>query len=59
VDEFEARHTGLIIAEVEFASVEEANAWSVPPFFGREVTNSPQYSNHQLAFLVEGNLITQ
>ena len=59
VDEFEARHTGLIIAEVEFASVEEANFWEPPLFFGREVTNSPQYSNHQLAFLGEGELITQ
>jgi adenylate cyclase len=59
VDVFEARHTGLIIAEVEFASIEEANSWEPPLFFGREVTNSHQYSNHKLAFHEEGSLIAE
>lgn len=35
----------LILAEVEFASVEEANAFVVPDWFGEEVTHENEYTN--------------
>lgn len=35
----------LILAEVEFASVEEANAFVPPDWFGEEVTHENEYTN--------------
>ncbi len=35
----------LILAEVEFGSVEEANAFAAPDWFGEEVTRENEYTN--------------
>jgi adenylate cyclase len=40
---------GLIIAEVEFTSEEEAVAYVPPSWFGPEVTADRRYKNHSLA----------
>lgn len=39
----------LMMAEVEFSSEEEAMAFLPPPWFGREVTFDPAYSNSSLS----------
>lgn len=39
----------LIIAEVEFASVEASRQFVVPKWFGREVTGMTEYENYTLA----------
>ena len=36
---------GLVMAEVEFPSVEMANAFIAPEWFAEEVTNDPKYHN--------------
>ena len=43
---------GLVVAEVEFASAESADAFAPPGWLGREVTDDPRYKNRRLA--VEG-----
>lgn len=40
---------GLVTAEVEFGSVEEAQSFIPPEFLGRDVTNDRGYKNQQLA----------
>ena len=40
---------GLITVEVEFNSIDQANSFNPPNWFGREVTNNPKYSNSALA----------
>jgi adenylate cyclase len=40
---------GLRVAEVEFASREEADAFVPPPWFGDELTGDPRWSNAALA----------
>ena len=42
----------LVIVEVEFASLEEAGAFTPPTWFGEEVTGNKQYSNAQLTLAV-------
>ena len=37
------RETGFWYGEIEYASEEEANAFEVPSWFGREVTHEPEY----------------
>lgn len=54
VDEFEGRHTGLVIAEVELES--PAGAPELPDWLGDEVTGDPQYYNSSLAMLVGGEI---
>lgn len=49
VDEFEGRHDGLVLAEIELACEDEA--FEVPEFVGEEVTGQPQYYNSSLAGL--------
>lgn len=49
LDIFDDPYEGLIIAEVEFQSVEEANAFTPPHWFGEEVTYSGQYHNSALS----------
>lgn len=43
------RFNGLITAEVEFESVEEAEEFVPPEWFGEEKTDDSQYSNANLA----------
>lgn len=47
VDEFHGANAGLVLAEVELE--DEAEAFRVPPWLGREVTGDPRYYNAMLA----------
>ena len=49
LDIFNEDNEGLIIAEVEFKSEEEAKAFVVPDWFGEDVSEDPRYYNASLA----------
>ena len=49
LDIFSGRYEGLILAEVEFASLEQAKAFQPPAWFGEEVTESGLYQNSRLS----------
>ena len=49
LDVFEGHYDGLILAEVEFASEEEAKAFIPPAWFGEDVTFSGEYHNSRLS----------
>ena len=49
LDVYEGRHKGLTVAEVEFASEEEALSFVAPCWFGQEVTKDKSYKNMMLA----------
>lgn len=49
VDIFEGEYEGLILAEVEFPTIEEAERFSPPEWFGRDVTFSGEYQNSRLS----------
>lgn len=49
LDVFEGHYDGLILAEVEFASEEEAKAFNSPAWFGEDVTFSGEYHNSRLS----------
>ncbi len=49
LDVFSAPFDGLIIAEVEFSSVEAANTFVPPAWFDADVTNNPAYHNSNLS----------
>ena len=49
LDVFEGELAPLILAEVEFPSEEEANAFVSPDWFGEDVTFSTQYHNSNLS----------
>ena len=40
---------GLVVAEVEFASVADSDAWRPPPWLGHELTGDARYANRSLA----------
>ena len=44
---------GLIMAEVEFASIEAANAFLPPDWFDKDVTNDPNYHNSNMIYLTD------
>ena len=48
VDVFEGALSGLIMAEAEFADVEAMNAWPMPDFAYREVTDDVRYTGGRL-----------
>lgn len=48
LDVFEGDHAPLIMAEVEFPSIEEANAFVAPDWFGEDVTQDPKYHNSNM-----------
>ena len=50
LDIFEGAHQGLVLAEVEFASRQEALSFSPPSWFCEDVTFDPRYHNSYLAF---------
>jgi adenylate cyclase len=52
VDVYDGDLAGLVVAEVEFASEDDARAFAPPPWLGREVTADPRFKNQSLA--VEG-----
>jgi len=41
--------SGLLTVEVEFNSIEQANSFEPPEWFGLDVTNDPKYKNSALA----------
>ena len=49
LDVFHGAHEGLVMAEVEFPTVEEALAFTPPDWFGEEVTYDRRYHNSYLA----------
>lgn len=51
LDVFEGKFDGLLLAEVEFASEEEAIGYIPPEWFGEDVSNSTKYHNSTLSRL--------
>lgn len=49
LDIFEGVFEGTVIAEVEFDSIEEANNYSAPEFFIKDVTNDTAYHNSNMS----------
>jgi len=49
VDVYAENLTGLVVAEVEFSSVEESQAFEPPAWLGREITGDERYANRELA----------
>jgi adenylate cyclase len=49
LDAYAGRLDGLITAEVEFPSEEDADRFVPPPWFGTEVTDDDAYKNQRLA----------
>lgn len=48
LDVFEGDHAPLIMAEVEFPSIEEANDFVPPVWFGEDVTQDKRYHNSNM-----------
>ena len=51
LDVFHGQLAPLVLAEVEFSSIEEADAFVPPVWFGEDVTNTPKYHNSNLSNL--------
>ena len=49
IDIFHGNFEGLILAEVEFPTIEEAENFQPPEYFGRDVTVSTEYHNSTLS----------
>ena len=49
LDVFEQELSGLLLVEVEFDTVEEANNFVPPAWFGEDVTNSGKYHNSYMS----------
>ena len=49
MDVFSGNYEGLILAEVEFPSIEAANTFVPPAWFGEDVTLSGEYQNSRLS----------
>lgn len=49
LDVFGGQYEGLVLAEVEFPSLEEANAFVPPSWFSKDVTLSGEYQNSRLS----------
>ena len=49
LDIYSGKHRGLIVAEVEFPSVEKANEFIPPEWFGEDITKDKSYKNMMLA----------
>lgn len=49
LDIFEGELKGLVLLEVEFPSVEAARRFVPPAWYGRDVTELPEYSNASLS----------
>lgn len=52
LDIFSGVKKGLIMAEVEFSSMEEAKKFNVPDWFGKEVTYLKEYHNSVMSMEV-------
>ena len=51
LDIFEGRFNGLILAEVEFESMEQADSYNPPAWFGEDVSNDTNYHNSTMSRL--------
>ena len=49
LDVFHGKYEGLLLAEVEFSSEEEANAFAPPAWFGSDVTFDSRYHNSNMS----------
>ncbi len=49
LDEFLGKFAPLFLAEVEFESIEEANAFTPPSWFTEDVTGNPKYTNANMS----------
>ena len=49
VDIYKGKSGPWGVVEVEFNSLEEAEKFQIPSWFGKEVTNNPKYKNYNLA----------
>lgn len=49
LDVFEAPLAPLVLAEVEFESIEDANAFTPPSWFEKDVTEDRSFSNSELS----------
>ena len=49
LDIFEGKYEGLVLAEVEFESIEDANRYNKPNWLGEDVTKDKNYRNSYLA----------
>jgi CYTH domain-containing protein len=49
VDVFEGALSGLVVAEVEFPTLQDAERFAPPAWFGREVSEDARYKNQSLA----------
>ncbi|MCR5737644.1 MAG: CYTH domain-containing protein [Eubacterium sp.] len=49
LDIFEGKFSGMLLVEVEFDSVEAANAFQKPDWFGEDVTYDKHYHNSYLS----------
>lgn len=49
LDVFEGAFSGLVMAEVEFPDLESANAFQMPSWFIKEVTNDYRYHNSYMS----------
>ena len=45
IDIYRGRHTGLVVAEVEFDNQKSCAAFEPPDWLGHDVTGKPKYSN--------------
>ena len=51
LDVFEGKFDGLVLAEVEFETEEDAGKFQAPDWFGEDVTFSGEYQNSRLSRL--------
>lgn len=51
LDIYEKKHKGLVVCEVEFSTVNEANSFIPPMWFGEEITENREYRNKYLALM--------
>jgi len=49
LDVYEGRLSGLVTVEVEFKTLEEAESFVIPDWFGKDISNIESYKNSRLA----------
>lgn len=49
LDIFSGKLSGLILVEVEFQSIEDANSFTPPSWFGKDVTDDTRYHNSYIS----------
>lgn len=49
LDIFEGKFAGMLLVEVEFDSVDQANSFTPPEWFGQDVTRDGRYHNSYLS----------